>query len=67
MVLFRDLTPGWFDQHSPYRDPPEPPEFYTVEVRRVTDADGVLLVVYRDQDGETFVMDADEYDNGPMP
>ena len=67
MTLFRDLTPGWFDYHSPYRDPPEPPEFWTEEVRRVTDIDGVLLVVYRNQDGETFAMDADEYDNGPMP
>ena len=36
-------------------------------MRRVTDIDGVLLVVYRDQDGVEGVMDADEYDNGPTP
>ena len=66
-MKFRDLTPGWFDHHSPYRDPPEPPEFWRDEVRRVTDIDGVLLVVYRDQDGVEGVMDADEYDNGPTP
>lgn len=62
-TAFRDLTPGYFDYHSPYRDPPEPPEFWTEEVRRVTDAEGATLVVFRNQDGESFVMDAYDYDN----
>ena len=57
-----------FDQLNPYLSPPErfpadPPEFWTEEIRRVTDTDGDLLVVYRDQDGETFVMNAYDYDN----
>ena len=44
-------------------DPQDAPDFWTHEIRRVTDVDGVLLVVFRDQDGEVFVMEAEEYDH----
>ena len=68
MTAWRDLNSVWFERHTGYRDAPEPPEFYTEEIRRVTDIDGVLLVVFRDQDGETWVMDAEDYDwKGPRP
>jgi len=56
-----DITQGWWNTHSPYRDPPDPPEYWATEVRRVTDVEGVELVVYRNQDGETYVMDADDW------
>lgn len=43
-------------------DPQNAPDTWTEEVRRVIDIDGVELVVYRNQDGETYVMDAEDYD-----
>lgn len=62
MPQFRDLNPVWFEQHPAYRDPPEPPEFWTEELRRMIDIDGVEIVLYRDQDGDEHVMDAAAYD-----
>ena len=61
------------DIHDPYlsppeRFPPDPPEWWNEEIRRMTDIDGVTIVLYRTQDGEEYVMDADEYDgDGPLP
>lgn len=43
-------------------DPQNAPDFYTREIRRFTDTNGDLLVLYEDQDGDRHVMDADEYD-----
>jgi hypothetical protein len=42
-------------------DPQNAPEFYTVTIRRMTDADGVEIVLFEDQDGNEFVVDAEEY------
>lgn len=44
-------------------DPQDAPDFWQEELRRVTDIHGVLLVVYRDQDGEEWAMDAQDYDD----
>lgn len=49
-------------------DPQDAPLFWREEIRRVIDIDGVELVVYRDQDGETFVINAEDFDwKGPRP
>lgn len=51
-----------------YNDPQNAPDTWTVEVRRMLDIDGVELVLYRDQDGVTHVMDAEDFDwKGPRP
>jgi hypothetical protein len=63
VMLFRDLTPGWFDTHSPYRDPPEPPEFWQEELRRVTTIEGDEMVVVRNQDGDEYLVDAFDFDH----
>lgn len=62
-VPFRDLSPAWFDSHSPYRDPPDPPEFWQEELRRVTTIDGDEMVLVRDQDGEEYLVDAWDFDH----
>lgn len=41
-------------------DPENAPDFWTVEVRRMVDVDGVEIVLVRDQDGDEYVVDADE-------
>jgi hypothetical protein len=66
-MRFKDLTPGWFDYHSPYRDPPDPPDYYTVAVERVTANDGEELIVLRNQDGDEFITNAYEYDHRGEP
>lgn len=67
MTAWRDLNTVWFERHNGYRDPPEPPEFYTVELRRVIDIEGVRWVLVQDQDGEEFLVDEYDFDNPGMP
>jgi len=59
-MKFRDLTPQWFETHSPYRDPPEPPEFWTETVRSIVTDDGTAMVLVRNQDGEEYLIDPDD-------
>jgi len=44
------------------RDPQDEPDTYVVEIRRMIDIDGVRVVLVRDQDGEEFLIDEDEFD-----
>ena len=44
------------------RDPQDAPDAWLVELRRMIDIDGVRVVLVRNQDGEEFLVDEDEYD-----
>ena len=53
-------------------DPQDAPDFWMDEIRRVTDVNGEYLVVYVNQDGEEYVMNAQDFDDiqtwgAPMP
>ena len=41
-------------------DPQNAPDTWWTELRRMTDVDGVELILVRDQDGVEFVIDADD-------
>jgi hypothetical protein len=44
-------------------DPQTAPDYWQQELRRVTDVNGELLVVYRDQDGDEWAMNAQDFDD----
>jgi hypothetical protein len=49
-------------------DPQNAPDTWLTELRRLIDIDGVRVVLVRDQDGQEFLIDEDEFDwRGPRP
>lgn len=48
------------------RDSQQAPDVWIVELGRLIDIDGVRVVLVRNQDGEEFLIDEDDYDPGAV-
>lgn len=47
-------------------DPQDAPDFWATDLRRITAADGEEMILLIDQDGEVFLMNAEDYDTHPI-
>lgn len=54
MTFYGPLVFGYDPQNEPEHRPPE-------VVRRLLDLDGLELVVLRDEDGDEWIIEADDY------